>query len=134
MIKYYKAWLTYLVFLAVINVLGILSTVFMSGNKTFIDVIWQVITLIGLLGLFGYIKQVKIGSSLFWCIFLAVDLSLFLGAVIYFHMQAVELSNEVGEVLPWDVELGLFLPVVVICFPYWYGIFQYGFKSKSIWQ
>ena len=134
MIKYYKAWLTYLVFITVINVLGILSTAFMNGNKTFIDVISQVITLIGLLGLFGYIKQVKIGSSLFWGIIFAVDLSLFLGTVIFGHMQAVELSNEFGEVLPWDVELGLFLPFVVIFFPYWYGIFQYAFKSKSFWQ
>jgi hypothetical protein len=133
MIRYYKAWISYFSLLAIINILGVVSIPFTAESSTFFDVIWQVVTLIGLAGLFGYIKQVKIGSAVFWSAFLLLDLILYFGSVIYGHLEATELHGELGEAISINYELYILLPITIFLIPYWYGIFQYGFKSKAVW-
>ena len=106
----------------------------MAESNTFIYVTWQVVSLIGLMALFGYIKQIKIGSPILWSIFLAVDLSLFFGSAIYSHMEAIESHGELGQAISIRVELGVILSLTVLLLPYWFGIYIYAFKSKSIWK
>ncbi|KPJ95159.1 MAG: hypothetical protein AMJ53_03390 [Gammaproteobacteria bacterium SG8_11] len=134
MIKYYKAWISYFALLAIINILGIASIPFTVENSTFFEVIWHVVTLIGLVGLFGYIKQVKIGSPVFWSAFLLVDLTLYFGTAVYGHLEAVKLYGELGKATSKNYELRVMLPLFIFLIPYWYGIFQYGFKSKTLWK
>lgn len=83
----------------------------------------------GLVGLYGYIWCKRIGLPLIWKILLIFEMTVLVVISYNFSTNPEFLSEFSG--------LELFVMCGVIIFlmvPYWYGLFQYGFRAHDVWR
>jgi drug/metabolite transporter (DMT)-like permease len=83
LIKYYKAWIVYFVLMTALSVPGIITIPVFIEDTEFFDVKYQVINSIGLIGTYGIINNIPVGSPKIWTIIFAAELIMFVGYDVY---------------------------------------------------
>jgi len=120
--------------MVVINLLGIIAIPFFYEDTDYFEVINQMIGVFGLIGLYGFIKGIPIGSKIIWAGILVIELLMIIGYGIYESVEIVQGTSEFSYEDYWKIYIPANIVLVLILLPYWYALFQYGFKSKSIWK
>lgn len=125
--------MVYFVLMAALNVLGIIAIPFFIEETEFLDVIYQVVNVIGLIGLYGFIKNIPIGSPRIWATILAAEMIMFVGYDLYQVLGMTEIEDDVNYLEDWKLYALATLVLAVFLTPYWYALYRYSFKSKEVW-
>lgn len=126
--------MVYLFFMVAMNVLGIIAIPFFYEDADFYDVTNQIIGVFGLIGLYGFIKGIPIGSKNIWAAVLIIELLLIIGYGIYESVEIIKGTSELNYEDYWKFYIPANIVLILILLPYWYALFQYGFRSKDIWK
>jgi hypothetical protein len=109
-----QAWWLYF---ALVLALAIMSLI---GTRSPLDLANSIVNAFGLVGLWGYIRQVAVGHRLFWAGYFAVSVLL----------SAIATALNVADAAP-AVVLAFALTFVL---PLYYALWQYAFRSPGAWR
>jgi hypothetical protein len=123
--KPYFAWALRAYFYITIAIFALSLFIPQSRSQLLLDTFW----VIGLVPLYGYVKQIPLGSATFWRTYLGLSLLVFIGQFIYaFYVVGSEIRPALGAALK-----GLALAVVFIA-PMWWANYLYAFRSPHLWS
>lgn len=108
------AWWFYFALVAV------LATLSLFGARSPLDFAAGVINAIGLIGVWGYLRQVAVGYRVLW--------------VGYFALSVVASLLALGLNAADSVPAGALLLALVFVLPLYYALWQYAFRSPGVWQ
>ena len=121
----YFAWALRAYFYLTIAIFVFSLSIPQSRPQLLLDAFW----VMGLVPLYGYVKQVALVSATFWRVYFALSLLVFLGQFAYaFYIVGSEIRPVLGAVLN-----GLALAVVFIA-PMWWANYLYAFRSPHLWS
>ena len=112
-------WWAYFMLLVGLTLLGFLFT----GSP--LDVAYGIFDAVGLIGLWGWLRQVAIGWRAFWACYLALTVlfSLLEAAIGFFGASPPDFQTLV---------LGL-CAIVLLLSPLYVALWRYAFRSDSVW-
>jgi hypothetical protein len=121
------AWVLYLLFVSIAYIFSLLTT-FLDSLPILLDYIDIPFSIVGLLGLFGYIFKIKIFNSTVWKIALFAIISWHCFSYIYYPRP--EIQNDVNIYMT----IGSVVVIVALLLPAYTALYLYGYKSFTIWN
>ena|SRR5712692_1639207 len=134
MLRFQNAWKAYFYLALLASVLGIGGDIREQfQNPTLIGavvtVIAYVVTVVGLVGLHGFVWQQRIWKAPFWKIFFFINILLMIAAVIFGLVTEPALERApLGDIF-------LFLSILVaVGAPHFIALFLYAFRNERVWK
>lgn len=133
MLPYQFAWKTYFWFSLVLTVLSVGMEI-REGIQidTVAGLVWEVfssvVTIIGFVGLFGYVWQVPISKPSLWKVIFALNLVLIVGGMGY--GLATEPEVEKSSIAATFIIVSILAAFIL---PYIVASFRYGFRCYHLW-
>jgi len=121
--QYPRSWLVYFVLSVVISIANAATAlVNLGGTK----VVGAAIGLVGLLPLYGYVRQHRYNPRWLWMVILAITgVATIAALIICLYLSVVKLSL---------IALLVAAAITVLCGPYLLALQQYVFRSPHLWQ
>jgi len=125
-IKRSKWWKNYFYLLVAITVLGFIEILF-NEAAGITEAIYYPLSIIGLIGLYGYVFSKKILHRSFWLYFIAIYLA---ATIAYYFVTDIDMSAGMTpeeyifvNIFSWAISL-----------PGYIGIMLYGLPSNKLWN
>ncbi len=121
------AWVAYLISISIVYGYFTLIT-FFSDKPILLDFIDLPFTIVGLLGLFGYVFKIRILNSMFW------KISLFIIVVwdsfLFFQYPRQGMPDDTNIF----ITVGAAFFIILLILPAYTALYLYGYKSMPIWN
>ncbi len=120
-------WVLYLLIVSIAYIFSLLTT-FLDSLPILLDYIDIPFSIIGLLGLFGYIFKIKIFNATVWKIALFAIISWHCFSYIYYPRPEIQNNANVY------MTIGAVIIIVALLLPAYTALYLYGYKSFTIWN
>ena len=130
MIKFPKLWKAYFIITLSLGAIGLgtMAIFSLSGWELVVEIISNILMIIGFIGLFGFVYQTAILKKQIWVWFFIINYSYSFIHFWYYYFTIPGYSQE------WEGEWVLGIVLFAFFIPMLLGHFLYAFKSQHLWK